>query len=384
MFEIEFDPEIALGSHFNRRAGETRRPHILNGDHRTGFHQFKACFQEKLFREGITHLNGGAFFLRRIVKFRRGHGGAMNAVTPRFGPQIDNRIADAGGCRIENLIAAGDAHRHRIHQNIAVIAFVESDLSANGRDAEGIAVATDARHNPRDQMAGARMGRVTEPQGIQTGNRACAHGEDIAQNAAHTGGCALIGFDEGGVVVAFHFEDAGQPVANVDDTGILTRSLDHPRRFGRQALQMQTGGLIGTMLVPHRRKNTEFGQAGGAANQRQNALIFIRLETMLGNQIRCDVRIVPVTFARIACHTTRSIHSRNGQSEVSKRLQCHAALARLAKRPRPSVPPMMSSIRFSGCGIMPRTRRFSDKMPAISLIDPLGLAPNVRVPSAWQ
>ena len=41
------------------------------------------------------------------------------------------------------------------------------------------------------------------------------HGEDIAQDAADAGGCALIGFDVAGVVVAFHFEHHGLTIAIV-------------------------------------------------------------------------------------------------------------------------------------------------------------------------
>jgi hypothetical protein len=33
--------------------------------------------------------------------------------------------------------------------------------------------------------------------------------------------------------------DAGEPVADVDDAGILARALDHPRRRDRQLLQVQ-------------------------------------------------------------------------------------------------------------------------------------------------
>jgi len=32
LVEIEFDAEAALGAHFHRRAGETGRTHVLNGD----------------------------------------------------------------------------------------------------------------------------------------------------------------------------------------------------------------------------------------------------------------------------------------------------------------------------------------------------------------
>ena len=40
--EIELNPEIALGAHFNGGGGEARSAHVLNGDDGTRLHQFKA------------------------------------------------------------------------------------------------------------------------------------------------------------------------------------------------------------------------------------------------------------------------------------------------------------------------------------------------------
>ena len=40
--EIEFNPEIALGAHFNGGGGKASSAHVLNGDDRTRLHQLKA------------------------------------------------------------------------------------------------------------------------------------------------------------------------------------------------------------------------------------------------------------------------------------------------------------------------------------------------------
>ena len=42
--------------------------------------------------------------------------------------------------------------------------------------------------------------------------------------------------------------------------------------------------LIRAMLVPHRRENAEFGEARHAADQLDDACIFVRLEAVLGDQ----------------------------------------------------------------------------------------------------
>src|SRR3546814_3745480 len=71
---------------------------------------------------------------------------------------------------------------------------------------------------------------------------------------------ALIGFDIRGVVVALHLEDGGELLAvrafaDVDDAGILAGAADHPRRLGRQLLQMDARTFIAAMLGPHDRED---------------------------------------------------------------------------------------------------------------------------------
>ena len=163
----------------------------------------------------------------------------MDTVAARFGTKIDDRITDTGSRSIKNLVGLGDPHRHGIDQNIAIITGMETELAAHCRHTEGIAVAADPCHHTCHQMAGARVGRITKAQGIQAGDRPRTHGKNITQNTAYARRCPLIGLDEGGVIVAFHFEHAGQPVADIDHTGIFARALDDPGRRSRQTLQMQ-------------------------------------------------------------------------------------------------------------------------------------------------
>ena len=137
-------------------------------------------------------------------------------------------------------------------------------------------------------MAGLGVLGRAERQRVETGNRPRAHGEDVAQNAADASRRALIGLDVARVIVAFHLEDAGQPIANVDDAGVLTRALDDVRTGGRQAAQMNLGRLVGAVLVPHRRENAEFGQRRFAPDQLKQALIFVRFEAVFGDQFGSD------------------------------------------------------------------------------------------------
>ena len=81
----------------------------------------------------------------------------MNAVATGFRAEIDDRIADAGGFGVENLVRFGDADGHGVDQNIAVIARMEPHLPANGRHAKGIAIAANAFDDAGDEAAGFRV-----------------------------------------------------------------------------------------------------------------------------------------------------------------------------------------------------------------------------------
>ena len=150
----------------------------------------------------------------------------MDAVAPGLGAQIDDWETDTFCFRIEDLVGIGEADRHGIDQDIAIIAGMEIHFTAKRRDAEGIAIAANAGDDARDQMAGLRMIRAAEAQRIECRDRTRSHGEDIAQYAADAGCRPLIGFDERGVVVALHLEDDGLAVADIDDAGIFARALD--------------------------------------------------------------------------------------------------------------------------------------------------------------
>ena len=165
--EIELDAEIALGAHFDGRAGEARGPHVLNGDDGARCHQFEAGFEQAFFGEGIAHLNGRALLFGVVVEFGRRHGGAVNAVAAGLGAEIDDGQADALGLGIENLVGIGEADGHGIDQDVAVVAGMEIDLAADRRHAEGIAIAADAGNDAGNEVAGLGMFGRAKAQGIE-------------------------------------------------------------------------------------------------------------------------------------------------------------------------------------------------------------------------
>ena len=289
LVKIEFDAEVALGAHLDGRRGQPRGAHVLDRHDGAGRHQLEAGFQQQLLREGIADLDGRAFLVAVVVEDGRGHGSAVDAVAAGLGAEIDDRQADAGSLRVEDGVGPGDAGGKGVDQDVAVVAAVEADLAAHRGHAEGIAVAADAGDDAGDQMARLGMVRRAEAERIHRRDRPRAHGEDVAQDAADPGRRALIGLDIGGVVVALHLEDDRLAVADIDDAGVLAGAADDAGAAGRQEPQPGPGGLVRAVLVPHGREDAEFGDARLAADEREDALVFVRLQPVGGDEVGGDL-----------------------------------------------------------------------------------------------
>ncbi len=66
-----------------------------------------------------------------------------------------------------------------------------------------------------------------EAQRVHHRHRPRAHGENVAQDSAHTGGRALKGLDKRWMIVRLDLEGAGPAVADIDDARVLSRPLHH-------------------------------------------------------------------------------------------------------------------------------------------------------------
>lgn len=84
--------------------------------------------------------------------------------------------------------------------------------------------------------------------------------------------------------MALHFEDACETIADVDDAGVFAGTLNDPGGLGGKAAKMDARGFIGTMLIPHGRENTEFGETRRAADESKDPLILVRREAMRGDE----------------------------------------------------------------------------------------------------
>ena len=253
----QLDADAALAGHLDAGGGEAGGAHVLDRDDRVGRHQLQTGLDQQLFGEGVADLHGGPLRLRVLAEVRARHGRAVDAVAAGLGPHIDDRVANAGGRRIEDAVGVGHADGHRVDQDVAVIGGVEVHLAADGGHADAVAIAADAVDDAGDQVAHPGVVGPAETQRVHVGDRPRAHGEHVAQDAADPGRRALVRLDVRGVVVRLHLEDRRLAVADVDDAGVLAWAADHLRTGSGQLLEVEAARFVAAMLGPHDREDAE-------------------------------------------------------------------------------------------------------------------------------
>jgi hypothetical protein len=123
---------------------------------------------------------------------------------------------------------------------LAGIAGLEGHFAANRRDTDAVAVAGNSSDHPFEQPRHSGRVKRPEPERIHQRNRARPHRKDVADDSADPRRGPLIRLDERGMVVGFDLEHRGEPVADVDGTGILAGALQHLRPFGGQRAQVNS------------------------------------------------------------------------------------------------------------------------------------------------
>ena len=211
------------------------------------------------------------------------------------------------------------AHAQGVDQRVAGVCRVEHGLTADVGQAQAVAVAADAVDNTRQDALGVVGVDRAEAQLVHHGDRAGAHGHDVADDAAHAGGCALVGLHKGRVVVAFHAERHRVAAADVHHTGVLT---DAGEDLGRHLLghglaevaQVRLGGLVGAVLGPHDGVQRQLRVGRPAAKDGLDLGVLVVLQPQLGVRLR-QLRGVEGVLDSVVVHghfgfTLRSSKSR--------------------------------------------------------------------------
>ena len=182
---------------------------------------------------------------------------------------------------------AHNAHRQGIDQRIALVYRVKDHFPANVGQAKGVAVAADASHCAVHDAGGVRVVDGAKAQRVHHGHGACAHGDDVADNAANAGCGTLIRLNHRGGVVGFNLERHGPAVAKVRDTGVFTDAHEHVllhllRHLVAELAQVVLGGLVGAVLAPHHRVHGQLGCGGAAAQDLHDVVELVLLQAKLG------------------------------------------------------------------------------------------------------
>ena len=157
--QFDFNSHAATRSHLAGGAGESGSAHVLNSDDRSGGHGFETGLEQELLEKRIAHLDVGPLPLRLLCELRGGQQrGAVNAVAPGLGADVDDRIAFAASAGEEQLIFRSDSQGQNIDQRIPGIARLELHFAADRGNAETIAVKGDAANHAIHQSAIARDG----------------------------------------------------------------------------------------------------------------------------------------------------------------------------------------------------------------------------------
>ena len=177
----------------------------------------------------------------------------MDAIAPGARAHIHNWISSPARGGIKNAILVRNPDRHRVHQNIFIIASMKIGFTTNRWHAHAIAITTNTRNHAAHQMLGFGMINRPKTQSVQIGDRARAHCEDVTHDPANTGCRALIGLNKAGMVMAFHFENCRKrffPLArtNIDNACIFAGPANHPRGRCGEFFQMAARRFVRAML----------------------------------------------------------------------------------------------------------------------------------------
>ncbi len=157
--------------------------------------QLEARLDQSLLLERVPDLHRRS--LRRVGLVVGEPGGgehrhAADAVAPRGGAEQHGEVAGALGAAEDQSLDGHRAEAEDVHERVVGVAVVEHRLAADRGHADRVAVARDARHDPFGDPARPRVVERTEAQRVHDRDRSGTHREDVAQDAADSGGRPLV------------------------------------------------------------------------------------------------------------------------------------------------------------------------------------------------
>ena len=216
----------------------------------------------------------------------------MNPVASRFRADINDGIADAVRASVENFVFFEDSQREGVHERILRIRFRKIDFAANRRHAETVSIKRDSANDAFENAFVLLLVERSKAQAVHRRDGPCAHRKDVAQNAADARRRALERFNERRMVVRLDLECNGEAVADIDDSRVFTRPLQHPRASRRQSPQVNARAFVAAVLAPHHTEDAELCDCRLPLQDGDNLLIFAFREVVLREDVFTDHHFV--------------------------------------------------------------------------------------------
>ena len=232
--DVDVDPAMASMGELAGRAGEPGRAQILDGGDAVELVQPQARLTQQLLEERIAHLDRRSALGGSLIHLHRGEGRPVNAIAPGIGADQQHDVTGSVRGGAAQPIMGHDPDAHGVDDRVIAVAGVEMDLAHDRRAPEAVTVAPDAGDHALEEMAVVSRVERTKAKRIEDRDRSGAHGEHVAEDAAHTGGRPLVRLDRRRMIVRLDLEHNGEAVADVDRARVLARPLQNIRTFGGQ------------------------------------------------------------------------------------------------------------------------------------------------------
>ena len=117
----------------------------------------QGALDEQLLHERVADLHARPLGRAgRLEGLAGKNGDPADAVAAGAGAVQDHLVADSGGLGQVEILVAKDADAQRVDQRVAEVGLVEDRLAADVGQAEAVAVATDAGHDPGQDPVGVK------------------------------------------------------------------------------------------------------------------------------------------------------------------------------------------------------------------------------------
>ncbi len=291
--ELDVHAAVAGAGQLGGGAGQPGAAEVLDAGDQAGREELQGALDEQLLHERVADLDAGPLGGPAVPVgigvegLRCQHRDAADAVAAGPGAVEDHLVADAGRLGEVQVLVLEHADAQGVDQRVAEVGLVEDRLAADVRQAEAVAVATDAGHDPGQHPVGVGGVERAEAQRVHHRDRPGAHREDVADDATDARGGALVGLDVRRVVVALDLEGDRVALADVDDAGVLADAGQHLAGDGLlgnlgELLEVHLRALVGAVLAPHHRVHRQLGARRAAAEDLADPLVLVGLQAEVG------------------------------------------------------------------------------------------------------